>query len=275
VLAVLTGGLAVGCVHNSEERQFDSLRESVDRLQEDRDEAIEQENAPDPEDRITSASVPPRQPAPTAVSPNAVTLGAARAPRPDEYVDTEDTTPRPTLRVSGAGGTTRHGRTRDREDVVEETQPDEAAPGSGPAQRPSSLDPEAKREYDGALGLVNAHQYDRALDALAAFLMKWPDHPYADNAMYWRGECYFARGDYLGAQDQFEGVLARFPAGNKVPDALLKLGITSQRLGNSVKAKDCFERLERLYPQSEAARRIPSLNAPAAQPSAPSSEEHR
>jgi tol-pal system protein YbgF len=269
--AVLVASLALGCARNAEERQLDALRDAVDRLQMERDEADQEALRPDPEDRPTTA-VPPRQPAP-ASSLNAVALGTASSGHPDDYVDTEDTTPRPTLRVSGAVG--RRGRARDRDDVVEETLPDEAAPASGPTQRPTSLDPEAKRAYDAAFSLVTAHQYDRALDALAAFLMKWPDHPYADNAMYWRGECYFARGDYLSAQEQFEGVLARFPAGNKVPDALLKLGVTSQRLGNPVKAKDCFERLERLYPQSEAARRIPSLNAPAASPSAPASEDHR
>jgi tol-pal system protein YbgF len=272
--AVLAAGLALGCARNAEERQLDALRDAIDRIQMERDEADQQAMPQDPEDHPSTASVPPRQPAPAMSSLNAVSLGTGTAAQPDDYADTEDTTPRPTLRVSGAAAG-RHGRARDRDDVVEETLPDEGAPGSGPAQRPSSLDPEAKRAYDAAFSLVTAHQYDRALDALAAFLMKWPDHPYADNAMYWRGECYFARGDFLSAQEQFEGVLARFPAGNKVPDALLKLGVTSQRLGNPSKAKDCFDRLERLYPQSEAARRIPSVNAPAASPSAPASEDHR
>jgi tol-pal system protein YbgF len=128
----------------------------------------------------------------------------------------------------------------------------------------SALDPEAKRAYDAALALVTAKHCDKALDAFAAFLVKWPDHPYADNAMFWRGECYFQAGDYAHAAEQLEGVLARFPAGNKAPDALLKLGMAEAKLGNAAKAKDCFDRLLQLYPQSEAARRVPSV------PSAPS-----
>jgi tol-pal system protein YbgF len=110
---------------------------------------------------------------------------------------------------------------------------------------------------------VNAHQYDRALDALAAFLVRWPDHPYADNAMYWRGECYFAKGDYRRAADQFEGSVARFPAGAKAPDALLKLGMSEQKLGDPARAKESFDRLTQLFPQSEAARRIPPVTVPA------------
>jgi tol-pal system protein YbgF len=105
--------------------------------------------------------------------------------------------------------------------------------------------------------------------------VKWPDHPYADNAMYWRGECYFAKGDYLHAAEQFEGVVTRFPAGNKAPDALLKLGITQQKLGNPLKAKEYFDRLAQTYPQSAAARHIPPVTIQAATPSGPASEDHR
>ena len=127
--------------------------------------------------------------------------------------------------------------------------------------QPSAFDAEARRAYDSALGLVNAHQFDRALDALAAFLVKWPDHPNADNAMYWRGECYFAKGEYAHAAEEFEGTIARFPFGNKVPDALLKLGLCHQKLGNAPKAKAYFDRLQRDFPRSEAARRVPGAEA--------------
>ncbi len=155
------------------------------------------------------------------------------------------------------------------------------AAGAAGAARP--LDPEAKRAYDAALILVNARRCDRALDALASFLVKWPDHPYADNAMYWRGECYFARADYERASEQFEGVLARYPAGNKAPDALLKLGVCQQKLGDGAKAKASFDRLAEQYPQSDAARRIsqaPGLGAATAPvgttaPPAPGPQDRR
>ena len=105
--------------------------------------------------------------------------------------------------------------------------------------------------------------------------MKYPDHPYADNAMYWRGECYFAKGDYLHAAEQFEGTVTRFPAGNKAPDALLKLGMSHQKLGNPIKAKECFDRLAQSYPQSEAVRHIPPVFVPATTPRGAGSEDHR
>ena len=141
--------------------------------------------------------------------------------------------------------------------------------------RSSALDPQAKPAYEAALALVNAHQYDRALDALASFLVKYPDHPYADNAMYWRGECYFAKGDYLHASEQFEGTVTRFPAGNKAPDALLKLGMSRMKLGDPGKAREYFDRLAHAYPQSEAARHIPTVFTSATTPHGAGSEDHR
>ena len=181
-------------------------------------------------------------------------------------VDPEDTTPRPSIRVTGgASRPGRKGMPATRSERIEETLPDESPNGgtSGPAiqtnaPRPSALDADAKRSYDGALALVNQKQYAPALEAFAAFLVKWPDHPNADNAMYWRGECYFAQGEFARAAEHFEGLISRFPLGNKVPDALLKLGVCQQKLGNSQKAQTHFDRLLREYPRSEAARRIPS-----------------
>jgi tol-pal system protein YbgF len=148
---------------------------------------------------------------------------------------------------------------------IEANIPDEepAPPSAGPAVRPnapkaSGLDPEAKRAYDAALALVNAKKYAEALEAFAGFLVKWPDHPYADNAMYWRGESYYAQGDYARAAAEFEGLVSRFPVGNKVADALLKAGMCHQKLGNAAKAKTFFDRLAREFSRSEAARRIPA-----------------
>jgi TolA-binding protein len=92
--------------------------------------------------------------------------------------------------------------------------------------------------------------------------------------MYWRGECYFAKGDYTHAAEQFEGVLRRFPAGDKAPDALLRLGMAHDKLGHAAKAKECFDRLAQQFPDSEAARRIPAARA-AATSAGPAPEEHR
>jgi len=256
-----------GCARDAEERQLDEMRATIDEVASERDRAEADMMASSIAD-THSASAAERQPAPELAPPQSVSLGDVEGSLEElDSADTEDPSPRPTIRIFGSP---RVGRSGWSEDQVEQSTADD---GSGPP-RPSALDPEAKPTYEAALALVSARQYDRALDALAAFLVKYPDHPYADNAMYWRGECYFAEGDYLHASEQFEGTVARFPAGNKAPDALLKLGMSHQKLGNPAKAKECFDRLAQTYPRSEAARHIPPVFTSATTPHTAASEGH-
>ena len=273
---------STGCSRSGSaaERQMAELREEVTRVQADRDKFEQRVNAleiaasdrpkPAPEPSITSQPTSPPGATPKLkvvhLSPGSGAAPAAQdeasgpapAPLPPANEDPEDNSPRPTIRVTGspsAGGGSRNARRSGREQV-EQTMPEEGGAPTPP--RPSAVDPEAKKAYDVALSQVSARKYAEGLESFAAFLVKWPDHPLADNAMYWRGECYFAQGEFARAAEQFEGLVARFPTGNKAPDALLKLGICQQKLGNPQKGKFYFEKLSREFPRSDAARRIPA-----------------
>ncbi len=118
------------------------------------------------------------------------------------------------------------------------------------------LDPQASEAYDAASVLVRTRDWDRASDALTTFLARWPDHPHADNAMYWRAECFIQRGDTSRGISELEGLVARFPVGNKAPDALLKLAVTYRRSGDAAGSERAARRLVTDYPDSEAARRL-------------------
>jgi len=267
LIPLLSLSLACGGM-SAEERQLADLRDDIDRITSERDKmdqrlaAIEVKEA-DQKD-TTRPSGPPPQQRIIRMNPDG-TEQAQSDSNETAGADPDDGSPRPVIRVLGAGG-----RLKGKADIVDETLPDEDISKVGPAgpaitqgaARPSALDPEAKRSYDAALALVNSKQYAAALDSFAAFLVRWPDHPYADNATYWRGECYFAQGEYARAAEQFDGVIARFPLGNKVPDSWLKLGIAQQKLGNQARAKAAFDKLARDYPKSDAARRIPRTETP-------------
>ncbi len=127
--------------------------------------------------------------------------------------------------------------------------------GSKPPK--GAVDAQASQDYDQAMDLIGRKRYDEALEVLAGFLVRYPGHANADNAMYWRGECYYAMGNFVRAADQFEGLLTRFPQGNKVPDALLKLGMSQRRMGEREKAAKTFEQLRKNHPNSDAASKIP------------------
>jgi tol-pal system protein YbgF len=264
--AIHAVALAVGCAETVEDRQLADLARGVEKEQSAIDRAEPRINEND-----TLAKVPgarsentPARPAPHTVQLGDGTDEAQASNEADGVLngdDPNDTTPRPIIRITGLRPARRGVRGVDQ---IDETLPDEPTAGgiAGPPIRvggppPSALDEEARRSYDAALALVNGRRFDQALDAFAAFLVKWPDHPNADNAMYWRGESYYAKGEYAHAAEEFEGATLRFPLGNKVPDCLLKLGLCQQKLGNEAKATAYFDRLAREFPRSEAARRIP------------------
>lgn len=66
-------------------------------------------------------------------------------------------------------------------------------------------------EYEAAFNLMKEGKYDRATNAFRAFIEKYPESSFADNAHYWIGEAHAARGDNAKARTAFEAVIKRFP----------------------------------------------------------------
>jgi tol-pal system protein YbgF len=110
------------------------------------------------------------------------------------------------------------------------------------------------REYQAALTHVEARRFDLAHLALARFAREHEGHPYADNALYWQGEVLFIVRDYRRAIATFEALIARYPRGNKTADALLRIGLSHERLGDRERARAYFRRVRDEHPGSVAAR---------------------
>jgi tol-pal system protein YbgF len=117
-------------------------------------------------------------------------------------------------------------------------------------------------DYRAAVERVKAGDHAAGVAALRAFLARYPRHDFADNAQYWLGEAYYAQHDYAGALVEFRAVADTYPLGNKVPDALLKVGYCYQALGQKTKARAALEQLVTRYPKTEpaatAAKRLES-----------------
>ncbi|HEY2509930.1 MAG TPA: tol-pal system protein YbgF [Polyangiaceae bacterium] len=277
VYLVVAASMVLGCSRgqSAEDRQLSELRDELARVQSESDKFEQRLDKleVDSNDARPPPSLPARSTAAPIATPSlrVVRLGPdgleessppAETAASLEAADPADTTPRPHIKIQGTGGdtTVTSGKGKPRRiknDRIEESGAADQGSSYGASSVPSALDPEAKRAYDAALALVNAKKYPQALEALAGFLVKYPDHPNADNAMFWRGECYFAQGQYAQAVEQFEGVIARFPLGNKLPDAVLKLGLSRQHLGDAAGARAQFDRLRREFPHADATRRIP------------------
>jgi len=131
-------------------------------------------------------------------------------------------------------------------------------PVAGQAPAPASAEPadpaKEKLFYEAAFDLIKAKDFDKASQAFAAFLRKYPNSQYAGNAQYWLGEVNLAQGDLQGAGQSFARVSQAYPSHAKVPDSLFKLADVEQRLGNTQKAKGILQQVIAQYPGSSAAQ---------------------
>ncbi|MDP9686692.1 UNVERIFIED_ORG: tol-pal system protein YbgF [Pseudomonas mohnii] len=134
-----------------------------------------------------------------------------------------------------------------------------AGAGAAAAQAPASgsepADPaKEKLYYDAAFDLIKAKDFDKASQAFAAFLRKYPNSQYAGNAQYWLGEVNLAKGDLQGAGQAFAKVSQLYPKHAKVPDSLYKLADVERRLGHPDKVKGILQQVVSQYPGTSAAQ---------------------
>jgi tol-pal system protein YbgF len=133
-----------------------------------------------------------------------------------------------------------------------------AVSAEGLAQAPGSSGgatvDDATTEYRAALELVHGRQLERALAALTAFIGRHPEHAHAAGARYWRAEVRYAQREYALALAGFEELLRIAPAHARAADALLKVGLCHQRMGDLARAHLTFQRVQRQFPDTEAAR---------------------
>lgn len=111
--------------------------------------------------------------------------------------------------------------------------------------------------YKAALALATSGRSAAAQAKFQEFLQTYPSSRYAPNAHYWIGECLYAQRRYADALLQFKEVTARYPRHHKSADALLKAGMTYNRLGDKENASLQYKALMADFPKSEAARRVP------------------
>lgn len=108
-------------------------------------------------------------------------------------------------------------------------------------------------DYRAGLRAMRERRFDDAVVGFDAFLLKHRGHALEEKAMYWRAEARYAKREYESARVEFDALLARFPASDKVADVLLKLGLCMQHLGDAKAAEGYFRRVRESYPSSQAA----------------------
>jgi len=206
--------------------------------------------------QLRTAAAPAPRPLPTAPPPAATPPTVAPPPSPGPP------TAAPATAVPATAG------------------PVTAAPTSPPSattSAPATSAPAPARPATGALQPQDLYQaayidfskgsYALAIDGFREFLRRYPDHPQANSAQYWIGECQVALAQQYTnagqterasealqrAVQEFRKVVANYPRGDRVPTALYKEALTLIELKQPAVAQARLQYLVDNFPQAEEA----------------------
>lgn len=127
---------------------------------------------------------------------------------------------------------------------------------AAPAEIREYRQPDAKerKAYNEIQDLIrNQKKYDTAINRLYEFIDKYPEGDLTVNAYYWLGEVYLVKPQLEQAKQAFTIVATRYPDHRKAPDAVYKLGVTLDQLGDKAQARQRMEKVIADYPDSSAA----------------------
>ncbi|PPE73055.1 tol-pal system protein YbgF [Solimonas fluminis] len=113
---------------------------------------------------------------------------------------------------------------------------------------------EEETAYLAAFDEFKNGKYDNAIRGFKSMVATYPQGTYAPNAYFWMGEMYTIKRDYKAALTNFQTILQRFPASPKVPDAMLKVGLTQLELKSDAEGRATLQRVISTYPNSNAAK---------------------
>lgn len=159
-------------------------------------------------------------------------------------------------------------RMRDQESLVAQLRSDTGAQkvtssremAAPPAPAPAATPPAgamlpANELYMQAFADYTSGQYRQAAAGFESFLEHYADNPYAGNAQFWLGECFYALQQYPRAIQEYQRTVERYPQGGKTPEALLKMAAALRETNQSGLAREVLQTLQQQYPDSAAAQR--------------------
>lgn len=136
----------------------------------------------------------------------------------------------------------------------------EGAPGAPSAQpaapQVAALPPAPANDYDLASAALRDGQYDVAEQRFRSYLEKNPKDKLTPEAIFYLGESYFRRARAREAAEQYLKVTVDFPRATRAPEALVKLGLSLEKLGAKEQACAAFGEVGRKYPAAPSAIRV-------------------
>jgi len=111
-----------------------------------------------------------------------------------------------------------------------------------------------KAAYDACYKLFKEGRNAKAREEFQKFLKQHPKTPYSGSAQFWIAETWYVDDKYEKAIVEYEKVIKGFPASEKVPHALLKQGMSFQKLGDDGSARIVYQQIVKKYPQAQQAK---------------------
>ena len=107
--------------------------------------------------------------------------------------------------------------------------------------------------YDKGVDALKTGNVSGGVDQLQKFAAAAPQHAKADNALYFSGVGLMGLSSYEDAARTFEEVVSRYPAGDAVQDALLKLAECRIKLNKPAEARAVYQKIVSRFPGTAAA----------------------
>jgi len=127
-------------------------------------------------------------------------------------------------------------------------------PAVVPAAPPSTAGLSPTRMFDQARADYAAGQWSLAITGFDAFLKTFPRSEMADDAQFLIGETYYAQNRWPDAIAAYNAVIQNYPMGNAVPEAYYKRGLAQERLGQLDAARESWNTVMQVAPDSDAGR---------------------
>ena len=185
-------------------------------------------------------------PAPAAANGSGSGLGSGNSDAPlDLGGDSDATPPAPPPAAAGRDGGS--------DSIGSQIAGIGPAPNSFVAGTPPG---NTREDFDLALVSFNNGQFKAAEAGFRGFLQRHPSDRLDADAVYYLGESYWNQGKTRAAAEQYLKVSTSYAGSAHAPDALLKLGLSLEKLGSREQACASWEQIKLKYPKA-----LPAIRA--------------
>jgi tol-pal system protein YbgF len=123
-----------------------------------------------------------------------------------------------------------------------------------PAPLPSTVGLSPTRMLETARGDYFAGQYSLAITGFDAFLKAFPRSESAGEAQHYIGESYASQNRWEDSVAAYNAVIQTYPTSSIVPETYYKRGLAQERMGQIDAARESWETVVKMYPDSDGAR---------------------